>query len=362
MPTTPYVKILASVNGGANQSGGITIVDGDTVDLTLEDTTGITYCLWEIWDYPTGMSTPSGWTADATAERFYYAGISPPQLDFTGVPWGKFLLRATGNNGIKNGASYVLPADGTTMRDESTALRILSGSGFDDIASGETTQFYSVDAWIGSYKANLRLFSVGLLPAGSATGQAAQWNNSSSAWEIATGILFGTGHIDIGGNAPTTAGLNLSNGNGIQGKDAVGTERLLAKIDPSTGNVKLGMADGSKALDCQGNALFNDARNLFSIATDSDHTLDYANGDYQVLPSGVLSNDRDFTLPTGVADGLRFTFMSLENSYAVTLLGASKPAGGSDPVVVYTTGTPQCITFRRIDGAWQAESSAQWTW
>lgn len=235
------IAARASINAGADQSGKITIVDGDVVQPKLADYTGVGTILWEIISYPTGFSTPSGWTA-ATG-RFYWQGSAatgyvPPSIDFTGAPWGMYWFRVTIDNGISGD-----DIDLDETRDETLAVEILSGSGLRDVPvvdsslaiPGETFRL----VW-GPIQANLRIFNTGLLPVGSATGQAAQWNNTSSAWEIATGILFGTGYVSIGGNAPTTSGLNLSNGDGIQGKDAGGTERQIAKIDPSTGDTLLG--------------------------------------------------------------------------------------------------------------------------
>lgn len=492
------IAARASINAGADQSGKITIVDGDVVQPKLADYTGVGTILWEIISFPSGFSTPSGWTA-ATG-RFYWQGSAatgyvPPSIDFTSAPWGLFWFRVTIDNGISGDT-----VDLDETRDETLAVEILGPSSMRDVPvtdnslaiPGETFRL----VW-GAIQANLRLIAPGLLPTGSATGQlaswnnstslwqiannvvtgsgyvgigsdpapdgsytaiglsnatwivakasggndayllgldgsdlltvgedtdvanavvraatsvtlraastdrltisssgidaeaqtlsnvgaftgldaligvavpgtiegqAARWNNTSSKWEAATGVVIGGSYIALGGNAPSTVGINLSNGESIQGYDAYDTERRIAKIDPTTGNLLLGMADGSKQVDCQGNELINAPRKIYSISTDSDHTLDYANGDYQVLPSGVLSTDRNFTLPSGVADGLAFTFMSLENSHAVYLLGASKPAGGSDPTIVYTTSTMHCMTFRRISGAWQAESDAKWIW
>jgi hypothetical protein len=161
--TTPYVKVRASVNSGAVTSGGITVVDGDSVALSLQSTAGIASCLWEIYAYPSGYSTPSGWTEDVPGNRFYYLGLTPPALDMTGAPWGKYLIRATGNDGVRGGSVVVAPTDGTTMRDESTALSIRSASGLRDLATIEGTQFSASRSWVGDFQTNLRTLDAGAL-------------------------------------------------------------------------------------------------------------------------------------------------------------------------------------------------------
>lgn len=109
-------------------------------------------------------------------------------------------------------------------------------------------------------------------------------------------------------------------------------------------------------LDWAGATFTNAARKIFELATDSDHTLDYANGDYQWQPTGVLTNARDFTLPSNVANGKVLTVATKAVTYPITLLGASYPSGGSDPVLKYATSFITCITFRRINSVWEIES------
>lgn len=170
----PYVKIVASVSGGAPTSGGLAVLTSDTVQLDLESTAGIATVLWEIYDYPVGYAGPAGWTVDAPGNRFWYAGLVPPVLDMSGAPWGKYLLRATGDNGVRGGVVAVLPADGTTMRDESTALVIYSQNGLVSVAAFETTQFDSVRGWAGQLKQDLHAID-SLLGGGGGGGASPGW-------------------------------------------------------------------------------------------------------------------------------------------------------------------------------------------
>ena len=56
MPTTPYAKLLVSLNAGPTQSGAITTAANlDTVQLTAESTAQwdlTTPPRWEIYSYP----------------------------------------------------------------------------------------------------------------------------------------------------------------------------------------------------------------------------------------------------------------------------------------------------------------------
>ena len=110
MPTTPYAKLLVSVNAGGVQSGGLTVATGDVIQLSAESTVGwgAPAARWEIYDYPTGFGLPSGWTLDSDTGIYFYLGNSPAPPSFTIGPWGKYMLRLTalgGNTAISVPAS-----------------------------------------------------------------------------------------------------------------------------------------------------------------------------------------------------------------------------------------------------------------
>jgi uncharacterized membrane protein len=150
MPTSPYAKLLVSVNGGAPTSGGITVVAGDTIQLSAESTVGWTQQRYEIWSgmdlFP--LTCPAGWSTDGTTGVFYYSTSSTPPAFTVPAGWGKLLLRLRVNNG----------ADNTTLCDDSTALQVLSPTGLYDIAWGETSQFSAGEKWIAAWRDDLRLF------------------------------------------------------------------------------------------------------------------------------------------------------------------------------------------------------------
>jgi hypothetical protein len=140
--SSPTLQV--SVNAGTAQTGGLEIVDGDVVQLSLADTVGVTTCLWEVYDFPAGASTPSGWTLDSVSGRWYVTTTSPhtpPSIDFQGYPWGKYLFRATTSDGS----------------DEATAVQIKKNE-WEDIGSKETTQFDPIKGFIGALQRNLRLW------------------------------------------------------------------------------------------------------------------------------------------------------------------------------------------------------------
>ncbi len=150
MPTTPYAKLLVSVNGGATTSGGITVVAGDTIQLSAESTVGWTQQRYEIWSgmdlFP--LTVPAGWSTDGTTGVFFYSTSATPPSFTIPAGWGKLLLRLRVNDG----------ADNTTLCDDSTALQVLSPTGLYDIAWGETSQFSTDEKWISAWREDLRLF------------------------------------------------------------------------------------------------------------------------------------------------------------------------------------------------------------
>lgn len=164
MPSTPYAKLLVSLNGGAPQSGGITAANGDTVALTAESTAQWdldTPPKWEIYSYPDGWTGPaSGWTTESvaqpfggTADIFVYYGLGPPpSFTLPALPlWGKFLFRLTVQGGILNGRNN------PTLIDDTTALSVESPSGLIDTATLEGTQFSQSRAWSDAQQKNLRV-------------------------------------------------------------------------------------------------------------------------------------------------------------------------------------------------------------
>jgi len=164
MPSTPYAKLLVSLNGGGPQSGGITAANGDTVQLTAESTAQWdldTPPRWVIYAYPPGWTGPaSGWTTESvpspfggTSDIYVYTGLGPPPaFTLPDLPmWGKFLFDLTVQGGLLNGQRT------TQLIDRSTAIQIIGPGGLLDIAVGEENQFDPSRAWSGAFQDDLRI-------------------------------------------------------------------------------------------------------------------------------------------------------------------------------------------------------------
>lgn len=136
MPTPPYAKILASLNGGALQDGGITTVYGTVVQISGESTVGWEHQRWEILYYPDGFATPSGWTLDPDTLFMVSTAAVPPAITLpANTLWGKWIFRLLINDALTNDR-----AD-QRLTDTGTAVEILSDNGLHDVASFETQQF-----------------------------------------------------------------------------------------------------------------------------------------------------------------------------------------------------------------------------
>ena len=153
--TTPYAKLLVTVNGGAPESGGLAVAVGNTIHLSGESTVGWVQQLFEIYDFPVGFALPSGWTDSGHGTYFYASDPFPPS--FVVSPWGKFMLRLTVNRGL-NGSGN---AD-STLVDASTALSAPSPHGLLDLGFLEAGQFNAEREWTGDEKANLRTIEASL--------------------------------------------------------------------------------------------------------------------------------------------------------------------------------------------------------
>lgn len=161
MPATPYAQLQVRRNSGAIQTGAITAKAGDTIALSLAATQGVQTALWEIYSYPPsgGFPLPSGWS-NASSGRAYQVttagGASPPSFSLSSLPvWGKYLLRVTVNNGLRNGIFD------PTLVDESTALSVPSPQGLVDVLPFETNQFSSDGGWADGLQQNWRVIGSG---------------------------------------------------------------------------------------------------------------------------------------------------------------------------------------------------------
>lgn len=160
MPTPPYAKIQVSADGGPIQTGGLTMAGGEVIQLSAESTSAWQSALWELYVTRGAITTPAGWTYDATAERFYYAGTSPPPFTLaaaSGAP-AKYMPRLVVNGAQtdRSAADYV-----EGLVDESTAIRVLSTGGLRGVGFRETNQFDPQRGWGGELDADWALLGGG---------------------------------------------------------------------------------------------------------------------------------------------------------------------------------------------------------
>jgi hypothetical protein len=139
--TDEYVKLLTSVNGDRPTRAVRTLGAKDTFRLSLGRRDGISTVLYEITHYPPGFACPYGWQEGGGG--VYYCirddGLPAPEINLGIAPWGKYVFRATGNGGYRDGILHNWPYDGTSMVDQ-TAVQVLSPTfGFESFADNEGT-------------------------------------------------------------------------------------------------------------------------------------------------------------------------------------------------------------------------------
>jgi hypothetical protein len=149
MPT-PNATLLASVNGGAPATGGITAAAGDTVQFSFLNTAGWrNSCRLEL-SFPDGFALPAGWSSETVGGHtvYYVLGNTTPPAITLG-PWGKYMPRLIVNGGVAT--------------DESTAISVPSPGGLLDLGHREAGQFGgSAEGWAADQRANLRTIASGL--------------------------------------------------------------------------------------------------------------------------------------------------------------------------------------------------------
>ena len=198
--TTPYAKLLASVNSAAPISGGITAAIGDVITFSGESTVGWTSQRFEITDYPLGFLCPSGWSVDGSSGAYYYAASATPP-DVTLDVWGKYMPKLVVNGGVNSAGQQV-----ATLTDTDTALSIPGDSGLLDLGFDEEGQFNAAKMWTGDHKANLRILDTAL-----ATGFVAL----SSATPAAVGTTGSAGVGTTGSRSDHVHALSFTTVNAL---------------------------------------------------------------------------------------------------------------------------------------------------
>lgn len=142
MPTPPFAQLQAAKNGGAPTTGPLDIDPGDSIVFTPVSTVGASQYRYEMYSYPKGYATPSGWTLGTDGVIRYITDATPPAVlaPATRTP-GKWAMRLVLNE--RN------PTTNKNLVDESMILRMISANGLKAIAAGEGGHFDALRAYIG---------------------------------------------------------------------------------------------------------------------------------------------------------------------------------------------------------------------
>lgn len=147
------IRLQYTVNGGTVQTGGIQVAAGAVIQLSLASLAGIGPVLWEIYTFPDGYATPTGWTLDSATGALQCLtanGAPPPPFTISSSQWGKWMPRATANNGRLNGLSN------SGLVDQNSGFETVSPNlGLHDVAFDEASQFGPKGA-AGSLQKSLR--------------------------------------------------------------------------------------------------------------------------------------------------------------------------------------------------------------
>jgi len=165
----PYALVRASINGGANQTGGLTIAGGSTVQLSADPAglPGVTQLRWEIFDYPIGFTLPIGWSVDSVGVYFSIAQTPPIFTVAAASLFGIYMLRLTVNSAISDNPEIIPPSQ---LVDESTCAEVLALSGLHDTGMNEQGQYSAWKSWLLHLKANWRIINTFIETGGSGTG------------------------------------------------------------------------------------------------------------------------------------------------------------------------------------------------
>ncbi len=199
MPTAPYAKVLVSVNGAANTSGGVEVASAATIQFSPESTVGWTRCRWEILDYPEGFTAPTGWSTAADG-TIYSTSFTPASftLSAAATRWGKYSTRLRVNEQIDDDQNLI-----GSLLDDTTILSMLSPKGLRDICAREGGQFCStttrIKGWARDVQRSLR--SIEAIAAGTSvpggSNKEFQYNNSSVMGGVAELTYEGSGRLQL---------------------------------------------------------------------------------------------------------------------------------------------------------------------
>lgn len=163
MTTTPFAQVQVSVNGGAQQSGAITVAANQTIQLSGVNTTGWQAQTWELYDAPPGFNPGGAWSLEPDGITWQNTKLTPDSFS-TGTVWGKWMvrLRVNGNPLSRNADGSPNAAFTQQLTDEATILRFPSAHGLQDTGFLETSQA-SKKGFVGDVQGNWRAIDTSLL-------------------------------------------------------------------------------------------------------------------------------------------------------------------------------------------------------
>ena len=246
MPTTPYAKILVSIDGAASTAGGVTCDPEAEIQVSYESTIGwpatpVPYL--EIYAYPDGYDPGAGWTLESVVQPAavggsgdawrYYGATPPPAFDApTAAEWGKLGLMLVVGGGRKNGA---ISGD---MIDTATVISVLGPNGEHDIMHREAKQFGGWKKWVAAYQFNMHLLG-GIIADLVASGGGATVTLTAGAGLTGGGDTSANRTFDI---AAADASITV-NANSIEASGAFGAKNI-----STTGTLTAGAAGVTNTL------------------------------------------------------------------------------------------------------------------
>jgi hypothetical protein len=155
MAVPENIRLAAKIDGGAKQTGVLTVDYEDVVVLCLENASGVTRATYRIWDYPEDFPLPSGWTADESGLGYYVnvkngADAPPITLPASAADWGDFGCSVEVNGRKRRG---VLAED---LFNDRLILVLPSSTGVADLLHGESNQRGDPRQWTAALKRNAR--------------------------------------------------------------------------------------------------------------------------------------------------------------------------------------------------------------
>ena len=167
MPSTPYSRLLLSIDGGDATAGASEAAAAASVQFVYESTAG-----WpatpapylEIFEYPlTWTPDPSaGWVQEGDAWR-YYGSTPPPAIAAPSLAtWGKVKAQLVVGGGKRAGKVS------SEMTSEAMVY-VRSAEGLESLAWREGQELDELRSWVGAIQRDLRLISTALGAVGALT-------------------------------------------------------------------------------------------------------------------------------------------------------------------------------------------------